>query len=88
MREFERIKKKCKKIIRKMFGYKTIAIALREKENLRLTIEAIVNKPIKNIDYSDIKRNRLWSEYSEYCTLKSILDSYIDAVIIEKFTRS
>ncbi len=71
-----------------MFGYKTIAIALREKENLRLTIESVVDKPIKDIDYSDIKKNRLWSEYSEYCTLKSILDSYIDAVIIEKFTRS
>ena len=88
MKEFNRIKKKCQKIIRKMFGYKTIAIALREKENLRKTIESIVDKPIISIDYSDIKRNKLWSEYAEYCTLKSILDAYIDTTIIEKFQRS
>lgn len=88
MKEFNRIKKKCQKIIRKMFGYKTIAIALREKENLRRIIESIVDKPIISIDYSDIKKNKLWSEYAEYYTLKSILDAYIDTTIIEKFQRS
>lgn len=70
-----------------MFGYKTIAIALKEKENLKNTIESIVDKPIEDIDYSEIKQKRLWSEYAEYCTLNSILSTYIDTVIIEKFTR-
>ena len=88
MKEFERIKRRCQKIIKKMFGYRTIAIALREKENLKRTMESILDKPIDKINYSDIRRNKLWSEYAEYCTLKSILDTYVDTVIVEKFQRS
>lgn len=71
-----------------MFGYRTIAIALKQKEGLRQVIEAILDKPIEEVNFSDIKKNSLWAEYAEYCTLKSILDTYIDTVIIEKFQRS
>ena len=68
-----------------MFGYKTIAIALKQKEWLKKTIEAVIDKPIQEVNCSDIKRSGLWTEYAEYCTLKSILDIYINTVIVEKF---
>ena len=85
MKDFNRYKKKTEKLLKRWFGYKTIAIALKAKENLRKEIEAITDSKIDNIDYKIIREKRLWSEYAEYKTLEGILGAYIDSTIINLF---
>lgn len=80
------IQKRIKKLLKKIFGYRTIADGLEERKRCRMLIENCTEKDINDVDFELIKKSRLCDVYAKYRTLNKILELYLESVCLQKFT--
>lgn len=79
----KKIENKIVKILKKMFGYKSLNEAFSEEEKLIKFLESECGKEICLIEKEDMKNNYMLYIYSKYRTLKSIIDTYIDSKLMK-----
>ena len=80
------IQKRTKKLLKKIFGYRTIAEGLEERKHCRVLIENCTEKNIAEVDFQSIKNHNLCETYAKYRTLDKILELYLESVCLQKFT--
>lgn len=80
------IQKRTKKLLKKIFGYRTIADGLEERKRCRKLIENCTEKNIDKIDFESIKKCNLCEVYAKYRTLDKILELYLESVCLQNFT--
>lgn len=80
------IQKRTKKLLKKIFGYRTIAEGLEERKHCRKLIEDFIEKNIGEVDFESIKKCKLCEVYAKYRTLNKILELYLESVCLQKFT--
>ncbi len=80
------IQKRTKKLLKKIFGYRTIAEGLEERKRCRKLIENCTEKSIDEVDFNLIKKSMLCEVYAKYRTLDKILELYLESVCLQKFT--
>ena len=62
------IQKRTKKLLKKIFGYRTIADGLEERKHCRKLIENCTEKNINEVDFELIKKSMLCEVYAKYRT--------------------
>lgn len=80
------IQQRTKKLLKKIFGYRTIAEGLEERKHYRKLIENCTEKNIGEVDFESIKKCKLCEVYAKYRTLNKILELYLESVCLQKFT--
>ena len=79
-----KVKKKTERLLKKMFGYKTLAEGLSARTELIKWLEISSGKDIDKFDMNDVRRYGCL--YVKYRTLDKILSIYIDLVSLNYFT--
>lgn len=83
---YNKIEKITNKLIKKMFGCKSISDAFIMQRELRIKIEEIIKKPIDEITNEDfIKNGFLAYNYAKYRTISKILQIISEVVVLDKF---
>ena len=72
------IQKRTKKLLKKIFGYRTIADGLEERKRCRKLIENCTEKNINEYNLCEV--------YAKYRTLDKILELYLESVCLQNFT--
>ena len=80
------IQKRTKKLLKKIFGYKTIAEGLEKRKDCENLIVTTTCKKVKDVTFLEIKENNLCEVYVRYRTLDKILELYLESVCLQKFT--
>lgn len=80
------IQKRTKKLLKKIFGYRTIADGLEERKHCMKLIENCTEKNINEVDFESIKKCKLCEVYARYRTLDKVLELYLESVCLQKFT--
>ncbi len=80
------IQKRTKKLLKKIFGYKTIAEGIEKRKDCENLIEIKTCKKPKDVTFLEIKKNNLCEVYAKYRTLDKILELYLESVCLQKFT--
>ena len=80
------IQKRTKRLLKKMFGYRTIAEGLEERKHCKKLIEDVSHTEISEIDFNKIKECKLCEVYAKYRTLDKVLELYLESVCLQKFT--
>lgn len=80
------IQKRTKKLLKKIFGYRTIAEGLEERKRCKTLVENRTEKNINEADFNLIKKSKLCEVYARYRTLDKILELYLESVCLQKFT--
>lgn len=76
-------RKKTEKLLKKMFGYRTVKDAITERKMLVVQLEKSCGKKITDFTMGDVKKCPY--DYSKYRTLDKILSIYLDLVSLDKF---
>lgn len=80
------IQKRTKKLLKNIFGYRTIADGLEERKRCRKLIEDVLHTEISEIDFNKVKEYNLCEVYAKYRTLDKILELYFESVYLQNFT--
>lgn len=80
------IQKRTKKLLKKIFGYRTIAEGLEERKHCKILIENCTEKSINDVDFESVKKSMLCEIYAKYRTLDKILELYLESVCLQNFT--
>ena len=80
------IQKRTKKLLKKIFGYRTIAEGLEERKRCKKLIEDVLHTEISEIDFNKVKECKLCEVYAKYRTLDKILELYLESVCLQNFT--
>lgn len=78
------IQKRTIKLLKKMFGIKTIAEGLEERKHCKQLLEFRMNKSVDDFTVDDVTKNGYI--YSRYRTLNNILELYLECVQLKHFT--
>lgn len=74
--------KQTLKILKRMFGIKSIAKAIEEETFLKSQIETTYSKSIEEINWTIVKQNNYTSfngyVYAKYLTISTILEQYFE----------
>lgn len=82
-----KIQKQVEKTCKKVFGYENMAIAISKEKQLEDLICSKLNiSEMSLVDFEKIKENNLCKEYSKYRTLNELVEIYINAICLERFT--
>ena len=82
---YMKIEKLTNKLIKRMFGCKTIQDAFILQRKLKVGIEARIKKQISEITNDDIIKNKLSYDYAKYRTISKILEIVSEVVVLDKF---
>ena len=80
------IQKRTKKLLKKIFGSRTIADGLEERKRCRKLIENCTEKNINEINFKLVREYNLCEVYAKYRTLDKILELYLESVCLQNFT--
>lgn len=80
------IQKKTKRLLKRVFGYKTIAEGLEKRKDCENLIEILTCKKPKDVTFKEIKEHNLCETYARYRTLDKVLELYLESVCLQKFT--
>ena len=78
-----KVRKKTEKLLKRMFGYKSIKIAISEKKKLVNELESLAGKSIYDFTMQDVRKDVY--KYAKWRTLDRILSIYLDLVSLDKF---
>lgn len=79
----DRTRKKTERLLKKMFGLKSVKDALSERKEIILQLEKSAGKKVTDFNMNDVKKEPYL--YAKYRTLDKILSIYIDLVSLDKF---
>lgn len=77
------VKKKTRKLLKKMFGFKTVKEGFDEKKRIVRSLENSTGKRISDLNEADVKKVPYM--YAKYRTLCKILSVYVNLMILDKF---
>lgn len=77
------VRKKTERLLKKMFGYNSIKVALNERASLQIFLQSNLNKRIEEFTVQDVKKFPY--EYAKWRTLDRIISIYLDLVSLDKF---
>ena len=81
------VQKRTKRLLRRVFGYSTIAEGCSNLKNCENYISSVVGKNIDCVSYADVRNSGICYVFSKYKTLKRILDLYLDSVCLQNFIK-
>lgn len=76
-------RKKTEKLLKKIFGLKSVKDALTERKQIIFQLESCCGKKIVDFTMDDVKRCPYL--YAKFRTLDKVLSIYLDLVSLDKF---